>query len=180
MGLRKIKRKIEKKKSGFKGSCHGRYDATAMTDALSPRAPENTSSPINQPGTDVAATRWLAVGSLLALMVLCVAWELWLAPVRPGGTLLFLKALPLAFAVIGLLKRRMYTYRWVSLLVWLYFTEGVVRGWSDPAPSRWLALIEVALCVLLFIACAAHVRLRQKAAKAALAAAAAQSGAMPS
>lgn len=117
----------------------------------------------------MAATRWLAVGSLLALMLLCVAWELWLAPLREGGTWLFLKALPLAFAVIGLLKRRMYTYRWLSLLVWLYFTEGVVRAWSDTAPSRWLALGEVALCVLLFIACAAHVRLRQRAAKAAVA-----------
>ena len=137
-----------------------------MTDALSPRAPENTSSPINQPGTDVAATRWLAVGCLLALMVLCVAWELWLAPVRPGGTLLFLKALPLAFAVIGLLKRRMYTYRWMSLLVWLYFTEGVVRAWSDPAPGNWLAGAEILLCLLLFTACAMHVRLRLAAAKA--------------
>lgn len=167
MDLRKIKHRSEKKKTGFKGRCHGRYDATAMTDALSPNAAHNTSSPIKQPGSDVAATRWLAAGSLLALMVLCVAWELWLAPVRPGGTLLFLKALPLAFAVTGLLKRRMYTYRWMSLLVWLYFTEGVVRAWSDPAPSRWLALGEVVLCVLLFIACAAHVRLRQRAVKAA-------------
>ena len=124
----------------------------------------------------MAATRWLAVGSLLALMALCMAWELWLAPLRSGGTWLFLKALPLAFAVVGLLKRRMYTYRWLSLLVWLYFTEGVVRAWGDPAPGRWLALGEIALCVLLFIACAAHVRLRQRAARAA----ASQSGAMPS
>ena len=138
-----------------------------MTDALSPHTAENTSSPIRQPGSDVAATRWLAVGSLLALIALCVAWELWLAPVRSGGTLLYLKALPLAFGVIGLLKRRMYTYRWLSLLVWLYFTEGVVRAWGDPAPSRWLALAEVALCVLLFVACTAHVRLRQRAARAA-------------
>lgn len=138
-----------------------------MTDALSPHTAENTSSPIRQPGSDVAATRWLAVGSLLALIALCVAWELWLAPVRSGGTLLYLKALPLAFGVIGLLKRRMYTYRWLSLLVWLYFTEGVVRAWGDPAPSRWLALGEVALCVLLFVACTAHVRLRQRAARAA-------------
>lgn len=138
-----------------------------MTDALSPHTAENTSSPIRQPGSDVAATRWLAVGSLLTLIALCVAWELWLAPVRSGGTLLYLKALPLAFGVIGLLKRRMYTYRWLSLLVWIYFTEGVVRAWSDAAPSRWLALGEVALCVLLFIACAAHVRLRQRAARAA-------------
>lgn len=139
-----------------------------MTDAFSPQAAENTCSPIQQPGSDVAATRWLAVGSLLALIVLCMAWELWLAPLREGGSWLFIKALPLAFAVIGLLKRRMYTYRWLSLLVWLYFTEGVVRAWGDPAPSRWLALGEVALCIVLFVACTAHVRLRQKAFKAAI------------
>ena len=117
--------------------------------------------------TDVAATRWLAVGSLLGLILLCLAWELWLAPLRPGGSWLALKALPLALPLAGLLKRRMYTYRWLSLLVWLYFTEGVVRAWSDAAPSRWLALGEVALCVLLFVACTAHVRLRQRAARAA-------------
>lgn len=138
-----------------------------MTDAFSPQAAENTCSPIQQPGSDVAATRWLAVGSLLVLIVLCITWELWLAPLREGGSWLFIKALPLAFAVIGLLKRRMYTYRWLSLLIWLYFTEGVVRAWGDPAPSRWLALGEVALCIVLFVACTAHVRLRQKAVKAA-------------
>ena len=139
-----------------------------MTDAFSPQAAENTCSPIQQPGSDVAATRWLAVGSLLVLIVLCITWELWLAPLREGGSWLFIKALPLAFAVIGLLKRRMYTYRWLSLLIWLYFTEGVVRAWGDPAPSRWLALGEVALCIVLFVACTAHVRLRQKAVKAAI------------
>ena len=121
------------------------------------------------PGSDVAATRWLAVGSLLGLIVLSVAWELWLAPLRPGGSWLVLKALPLCIPLAGLLKRRMYTYRWVSLVVWLYFTEGVVRAWSDQAPSSWLALVEIALCLLLFVACTLHVRLRQKAAKAALA-----------
>lgn len=119
------------------------------------------------PATDVAATRWLAVGSLLGLIVLCLAWELWLAPLRPGGSWLALKALPLAVPLAGLLKRRMYTYRWVSLVVWLYFTEGVVRAWSDPAPGRWLALVEVILCLGLFTACALHVRLRQRHARAA-------------
>ena len=123
--------------------------------------------------TDVAATRWLAVGSLLGLVVQCTAWELWLAPLRPGGSWLALKALPLAVPLAGLLKRRMYTYRWVSLLVWLYFTEGVVRAWSDAAPGRWLALAEIALCLLLFAACALHVRLRLRAGRAAAAAAAA-------
>ena len=118
------------------------------------------------PGSDVAATRWLAVGSLLGLIVLSVLWELWLAPLRPGGSWLVLKALPLCIPLAGLLKRRMYTYRWVSLVVWLYFTEGVVRAWSDAAPGNYLAMVEIALCLLLFVACALHVRLRQKAVKA--------------
>ena len=108
----------------------------------------------------------LAAGSLIALILLCLAWELWLAPLRPGGSWLALKALPLALPLAGLLKRRMYTYRWVSLLVWLYFTEGVVRAWSDPPPGNWLAGIEILLCLLLFTACAMHVRLRLAAAKA--------------
>ena len=105
-------------------------------------------------------TRGLAVGSLLGLIVLCLLWELWLAPLRPGGSWLALKALPLALPLGGLLRNRMYTYRWVSLLVWIYFTEGVVRAASDRAPSSWLAAVEVALCVLLFAACAAQVRWR--------------------
>ena len=108
----------------------------------------------------VDRTRWLAVGSLLGLIVLSLVWELWAAPLRPGGSLLALKALPLCVPLAGLLKNRMYTYRWVSLLVWLYFTEGVVRAWGDPAPGNWLAMVEVALCLALFGACAWHVRLR--------------------
>ncbi len=113
----------------------------------------------------VTLTRWLAVSSLMGLIVLGLAWELWLAPLRPGGTLLALKVLPLCFPLTGLLKNRMYTYRWLSLLIWLYFTEGVVRAWSDASPSSYLAMIEVFLCITLFIACALHVRLRLKHAK---------------
>ena len=105
-------------------------------------------------------TRVLAVGSLLGLIVLGLAWELWLAPIRPGGSWLALKVLPLCLPLAGLLKNRMYTYRWVSLMVWLYFTEGVVRAYSDKAPSNYLAMAEVALCLTLFTACALHVRLR--------------------
>ena len=119
--------------------------------------------------TSVDWTRRAAVGSLLGLIVLGLAWELFLAPIRPGGSWLALKVLPLTLPLAGLLKNRMYTYRWMSLVIWLYFTEGVVRGWSDPAPSRYLALIEVALCLVLFVACALHVRLRQRNARVAAA-----------
>jgi uncharacterized membrane protein len=121
----------------------------------------------------VIATRIAAVGSLLGLIVLGLLWELWLAPLRPGGSFLVLKVLPLCIPLAGLLKNRMFTYRWVSLFVWLYFIEGVVRAWGDKAPSNYLAMIEVVLCVILFTACALHVRQRLLAAKAAQAMAAA-------
>ena len=111
----------------------------------------------------------MAVVSLLLLILLCLAWELFLAPVRPGGSWLALKALPLCIPLAGLLKNRMYTYRWLSLMVWLYVTEGSVRAWSDRAPSNFLALLEVVLCLVLFTACTAHIRLRLRSAKQAAA-----------
>ena len=109
----------------------------------------------------IRRTRWLAAGSLLSLIVLGLAWELYLAPLRPGGSWLALKVLPLCLPLAGLLKNRMYTYRWVSLVVWLYFTEGVVRAWSDRAPGNGLALAQVLLCLILFAACVMHIRVRQ-------------------
>ena len=105
-------------------------------------------------------TRWMAVGSLLGLILLGLAWELWLAPLRPGGSWWAIKVLPLCIPLSGLLKNRMYTYRWVSLLVWLYFTEGVVRAYGDTGWTAALALGQVVLCLVLFVACALHVRLR--------------------
>lgn len=110
----------------------------------------------------IEMTRRLAVGSLIGLIVLGLAWEMWLAPIRPGGSLLALKVLPLCIPLAGILKNRMYTYRWVSLMVWLYFTEGAVRAWSDRAPGNYLGMIEVVLCLMLFAACALHVRVRLK------------------
>ncbi|MCL1962374.1 MAG: DUF2069 domain-containing protein [Desulfovibrionaceae bacterium] len=112
------------------------------------------------------ATRLAAVSSLLALIALALVWELWLAPLRPGGSWLALKAVPLLLPLSGLLRYRMFTYRWVALFVWLYFLEGVVRAVSDRAPSSGFALAEALLTLALFAACAAHVRLRQRQAKA--------------
>ena len=111
----------------------------------------------------VALTRAVAVGSVLGLIVLGLVWELWLAPT--GGGMLAFKVLPLALPLAGLLKQRMQTYRWLSLLVWLYFIEGTVRATSDRGISAVLAAIEVLLCLLLFAACAAHVRWRLRSAK---------------
>lgn len=115
----------------------------------------------------VRFSRTLATACLLALMALGLAWELWLAPLRPGGSWWALKVLPLALGLPGVLKLRMYTYRWLSLAVWLYFTEACVRGWSDRWPSNALAIAQGLLCLALFVACGLHVRSRFKAVKAA-------------
>ncbi|XVJ70195.1 MAG: DUF2069 domain-containing protein [Rhizobacter sp.] len=108
----------------------------------------------------VAWTRAFAVGSVLGLIVLGLAWELFLAPT--GNRTLALKVLPLCIPLAGLLKNRMYTYRWVSLFIWFYFIEGVMRAVGDVGISRWLAGVEVLLCLSLFAACAVHVRWRLK------------------
>ena len=125
------------------------------------------------PPTTVGAswTRAVAVVSVLALIGLGLAWELWLAPTGRGT--LAVKVLPLLPALVGLLRKRLYTYRWLSLLVWLYFAEGAVRATTEVGASRLLAVAEVLLCLLLFAACAMHVRARLRAAKTAAAVAAA-------
>lgn len=113
----------------------------------------------------VRATRWLAVGSVLALGVLGLAWELRLAPT--GSGLLALKVLPLLLALPGLLRFRLYTYRWLALLVWLYVAEGLMRATTERGLSAQLAVAEVLLSLLLFAACAWHVRARLRKAVAA-------------
>ncbi|MDP2431393.1 MAG: DUF2069 domain-containing protein [Pseudomonadota bacterium] len=109
-----------------------------------------------------ALLRNLASVSLIALIALCVAWELWLAPLRPGGSWLVLKVLPLLLPLFGILHGRVYTYRWSTLLIWLYFTEGVVRAWSDRGDSATLALFEVALSLVFFVAAAWYARMNPR------------------
>ena len=109
--------------------------------------------------------RAIALAALLGLIVLGLAWELWLAPTGSGT--LAIKVVPLVFCVAGLLRHRMYTYRWVSLLVWLYFMEGVVRATTEAGISQGLAVLEIILCLLLFGVCSWYIRWRlRKAAEA--------------
>jgi len=100
----------------------------------------------------------VAAVSLVALIFLCLAWELWLAPIRPGGSLLVLKTLPLLLPLMGILKGRRYTYQWAPMLVLAYFAEGVARAWSDKGLSAWLAGAEVGLSVVFFLAAIYYAR----------------------
>src|SRR5882724_287115 len=102
---------------------------------------------------------FLVTGSiLLALIVLCLAWELWLAPLRPGGSLVALKALPLVLAAPGILGGRRYTYQWSSMLVLAYLAEGVTRAWAERGISQSLALGEILLSVIFFAAAVSYAR----------------------
>jgi uncharacterized membrane protein len=108
-----------------------------------------------------------AVGSLLALIILCVAWELALAPLRPGGSWLVLKVVPLLFPLRGVLKRDVYTMQWASMLILIYFAEGIVRGCSDLLPlSAILGWVETALTCLFFASAILYLRPFKQAAKA--------------
>ena len=107
-----------------------------------------------------------ASASLVCLLLLCLAWELWLAPLRPGGSYLALKALPLIFPLFGIIGKNRRTYQWSSMFVLAYFAEGVVRAWSERGTSQWLAAGEIALSAAFFVAVVAYSRLtRQHAAR---------------
>jgi uncharacterized membrane protein len=108
--------------------------------------------------------RLIATGSLLLLIALCLAWELWLAPLSPGGTLMALKAMPLLLALRGIAEGRRYTYQWSSMLVLAYFAEGVTRAWSERGASQALAGAEIALSVVFFVAAVGYARLTRAAA----------------
>lgn len=105
--------------------------------------------------------------SLVTLLFLCLAWELWLAPLRPGGSMLVLKALPLLLPLFGILRAKRYTHQWTSMLALAYFTEGLVRAATDQGPSRALAMAETILSALLFAGCLGHARAATAGIKAA-------------
>ena len=104
------------------------------------------------------AARLGACVALIALILLCVAWELWLAPVKPGGSWLVLKALPLLAPLFGVLGGRRYTFQWSTLLIWAYAAEGAVRSMTDAGASAQLALVELTLALAFFAAAVTYLR----------------------
>jgi len=108
--------------------------------------------------------RTVASASLVALIALCLAWELWLAPLRPGGSLMALKALPLALPLPGIFSGRRYSYQWSGMLILAYFTEGVTRAFAERGLSQLLAGTEIALSLAFFAAALAYSRLSRAAA----------------
>ena len=123
----------------------------AVTDE--PRMPDDT----------VRRLRLASLAGLTALIALGLAWELWLAPTGSGT--LALKVLPLALCLAGLWRHRMVTYRWLSLLLWLYVLEGIVRATTERGLSQGLAVLEILLCLVLFTTSTIYIRWRLRHAR---------------
>ncbi|KAB2925181.1 MAG: DUF2069 domain-containing protein [Dechloromonas sp.] len=106
------------------------------------------------------ATRWqtLTSASLIALIFLCLLWEGWLAPLRPGGSWLILKAVVLLLPLFGILRGKRYTYKWLSLLIQFYLLEGLTRATSDGGLTQLLAIGETLLATIIFASAILYIR----------------------
>lgn len=105
---------------------------------------------------------YAAVFSLTALIALCAAWELWIAPLREGGSWLALKALPLCLPLAGILKGRIYTYQYSSMMILIYFAEAVTRLFDAAPASRMCAASALVCCTAFFIACLFFIKNEQR------------------
>jgi uncharacterized membrane protein len=104
------------------------------------------------------AAHALASASLIALIFVCLAWELWGAPMRPGGSWLVLKTLPLLAPLMGVLAARRYTLKWSLMLALPYFIEGATRAYAERPPSALYAIAEAALAALFFASALTYLR----------------------
>ena len=100
-----------------------------------------------------------ALASFLALLLLTLLWEGWLAPKTHWLFWLGVKTLPLLALAPGLLQNRLRSFVIATLVLLPYLTEGLVLGWTERANGfGWrvtlpYALMETGL-VLVFVACA--------------------------
>ncbi|HAT29357.1 MAG TPA: DUF2069 domain-containing protein [Janthinobacterium sp.] len=109
---------------------------------------------------------WGSIASLLTLILWCLLWETAIAPLHPGGSWLALKALPLLIPLLGVIRRDVYTLQWSSMVILLYFTEGVVRGYSDKlASSSFMGWGEAVIVCVYFVCSVLYLRPYKKAAK---------------
>ena len=107
--------------------------------------------------------QFAASASLIALIFLGLGWELWWAPIKPGGSWLVLKSIVLLAPLFGILRGKRYTYKWTSLLVQFYLLEGLVRATSDSGLAQRLAIVETGLATILFVSVILYIRATREA-----------------
>ena len=95
-------------------------------------------------------TARVATAALVALALIGLLWELWLAPLRPGGSWLALKIVPLALLIPGAFAGRRRTLQQLTLLLPFHVAEGIVRGITEAgrhAVVAWFAAIVAAIAL---------------------------------
>ena len=107
----------------------------------------------------------IATAAFIDLFILCVSWEWFISPLRPGGSWLILKGIPLLFAIPGIWKGKVYTMQWASMLILIYITEGLVRILETGA-NFWLAILETILAAVGFVCLLMYLKPIKKEAKA--------------
>jgi uncharacterized membrane protein len=93
--------------------------------------------------------------SAVLLCLLCIAWEWFLAPLRPHGSFMILKCIPLVVVLPGLYRGSNYQMQATSMIILLYFFEGFSRL-LEAGINPLLACIEIILCSVLFYAVLKH------------------------
>mgnify|MGYP001359921901 FL=1 len=89
--------------------------------------------------------------SLICLIILNLLWEIFYNPLQENGSMMVLKSLILLIPLSGILKKNLYTYQWSSMLILLFFIEGVVRFYSEDELSQMMALFQIILTIIFFI-----------------------------
>ena len=98
------------------------------------------------------AARWqrLAVAAVTALILLDILWEAWLAPLKPGGSWLVVKALPLLVVWPGLVRGAARARQWLALLLPLYLAEAIPRALTESGRHAAIAWVATVLIVVSF------------------------------
>ena len=104
------------------------------------------------------------VGAVL-LCLLCIAWEWFISPLRPNGSWMALKFIPLGLMLPGLYRGKNYQSQATSMIILLYFLEGSARLF-EPGLNWIMASLEVILSGVIFYAVLMHLGPLKKAAKA--------------
>ena len=104
--------------------------------------------------------RW-AVALVAALALIEALWEWKLAPLRPGGSWLALKALPLAALWWPLARGHRRARQIASLLRPLDFGEGLVRALTEHGRHAQVAAMATALALAALVAVLLSVRAKR-------------------
>ena len=103
----------------------------------------------------------VALFATLAAIGWMLLWETVVAPLKPGGSLVALKCVPLALCIPGLLRDTRRARQWLSLLLPWYFAEALVRALTGHGRASAAAIVAVVLVGVAFAALLAGFRLER-------------------